>query len=190
MYPVLSNHLEYGMRLKLLQQFYLYSSKSVLSPHSRILIETGLNLITRRSCGKVMFSRVCVKNSVHGGIHPRADIPQADTPQSDSHCSGWYASYWNAFLLVSTYVVCERLSVMQRQARLPEFLTHLARTPYSGISYRTTPPLPRNENLARLQLEYVETNRCIPQGYHLVVVCDAMQDVETWKHFPASIMLQ
>ena len=28
------------------------------------------------------------------------------------YCCRWYASYWNASLLVSTYIVCERLSVM------------------------------------------------------------------------------
>ena len=51
-------------------------------------------------------------------------------------------------LLVSAYVVCERLSVMQRQARLPEILTKLARTPCSGIWYRTPLPL-ENSNLGR-----------------------------------------
>ena len=58
-----------------------------------------LIIITVRnsSCGKVMFSQACVKNTVHRGAigspplgrHPS---PRADTPP-DSHCSGRYASY-------------------------------------------------------------------------------------------------
>ena len=67
--------------------------------------------VRKRSCGKVMFLRACVKNSVHRGwvSTPPADPPGrhshwADTPlgrqppQSDGHCSGRYASHWNAFL--------------------------------------------------------------------------------------------
>ena len=57
--------------------------------------------------------------------------------------------------LVSTYVVCERLSVMLRQ--ILEHWDLTSRTPQ--------PPLPH-----QCRLEYVETNRCIPQGYHLVCV--------------------
>ena len=71
----------------------------------------------------------------------RQTSPKADTPPTlgrhplpgrhplrppDGHCSRWYASYFNAFLLVSTYVVCERLSVMHRQARLPEIFDQIA----------------------------------------------------------------
>ena len=75
--------------------------------------------VLKLSCGKVMFSQVCVKNPVHTGeVHtpgqtppPWEDTPyQADTPLArqtppwadtlqDGYCSGWYASYWNAFLL-------------------------------------------------------------------------------------------
>ena len=65
---------------------------------------------------------------------------------------------------------------MQRQARLSEFfLTKLARTPCSEIWSRTPP---ENWNLGRSwhfgfwRLEYVETNRRIPQGYHLVTACE------------------
>ena len=93
-----------------------------------LLIETSYPTYYRpqRSCGKVIFSQACVKNSVnrgwgvsasvHGGIHPPpgqtppgqtppslgrppwADTPRADT-LPDGHCSGRYVSYWNAFLL-------------------------------------------------------------------------------------------
>ena len=49
----------------------------------------------QRSCGKVIFSQACVKNSVHSGgggstsvhagIHPRGQTPPwADTPQADT----------------------------------------------------------------------------------------------------------
>ena len=55
-----------------------------------------------------MFSKACVKNSVHRGevYTPRADtllmgihpLPDRHLPPSDGHCSGRYTSYWNAFL--------------------------------------------------------------------------------------------
>ena len=44
---------------------------------------TTLISVRNRSCGKVMFSQACVKNSVYRGVGvhtPRADTPQADTP--------------------------------------------------------------------------------------------------------------
>ena len=69
------------------------------------------------SYSKVIFSQVCVKNSVHGGGEavclsacwdtppgrhppPGKTPPQADTPQPPGYgyYSGRYASYWNAFL--------------------------------------------------------------------------------------------
>ena len=58
--------------------------------------------VRKRSCGKVMFSQACVKNSVHR--EGRCTPPWPDThgqthTPSDGHCSGWYAPYWNAFLL-------------------------------------------------------------------------------------------
>ena len=44
-------------------------------------------------------------------------------------------------LLVSTYVVCERLSVMHQPARLPENVDQIsAKHPCSGILHRTPPP--------------------------------------------------
>ena len=61
-------------------------------------------IVRNSSCGKVMFSQACVKNSVHrgGGVHPLGRHPLADTdtppPSLDGHCSGRYASYLNAFL--------------------------------------------------------------------------------------------
>ena len=63
--------------------------------------------VRKRSCGKVMFSQVCVKNSVHGGwrgvqpprqTSPSKTPPPKQTPPSYGHCSGRYASYFNAFL--------------------------------------------------------------------------------------------
>ena len=48
--------------------------------------------------------------------------------------SGTSASYWNAFLLVSTYVVCERLSVMHEPAGVVEILVQIqGEYPYSEI---------------------------------------------------------
>ena len=55
-------------------------------------------------------------------------------------CQPWYTS-WT--LLVSTYVVCERLSVMHQPARLPENFDQISpKHPCSGILHRT-PPSPR-----------------------------------------------
>ena len=80
------------------------------------------------SCGKVMFSQVCVKNSVHSGgggcipactgrgvgvVYPSMHWagglcgrhPPGQTPSPRRHlpprwpCTRWYASHWNAFLL-------------------------------------------------------------------------------------------
>ena len=66
---------------------------------------------SQRSCGKVMFSQACVKDSVHrGGVYPSMHWasppgqtpPWADTaPPPDGHCSRQYASYWNALLLLA-----------------------------------------------------------------------------------------
>ena len=66
--------------------------------------------VPKRSCGKVMFSQVCVQNSVHGGrgVHPLGRQPSGrhpllgrhPLPRTDSYCSGRYASYWNAFLFL------------------------------------------------------------------------------------------
>ena len=79
----------------------------------------------QRSCGKVIFSQVCVKNSDHGGVstsahagihtHPCPEHAGIHTTPAqcmlgyiplpsacwDRHgyCCGRYASYWNAFLL-------------------------------------------------------------------------------------------
>ena len=65
----------------------------------------------QRSCGKVIFSQVCVKNSVQGvsaSVHARRYTPHGQTSlrrhppgqiPPNGHCSRRYASYWNAFWL-------------------------------------------------------------------------------------------
>ena len=78
----------------------------------------------QRSCGKVMFSQACVKNSVHRGrvsasmhagihplpgSHPPGRHPTGQTPPAPGrhrpggHCDGRYASYWNAFLFLCDF---------------------------------------------------------------------------------------
>ena len=58
-------------------------------PFAAIIIWSLVTLITifivrKRSCGKVMFSQACVKNSVHGGVYtPRGSW--ADTPFLGRH---------------------------------------------------------------------------------------------------------
>ena len=49
--------------------------------------------VRKRSCGKVMFSQVCVKNSVHGG---EVYTPWADTPLTDRHTPGKQTPHWLA----------------------------------------------------------------------------------------------
>ena len=54
---------------------------------------------------------------------------------------------WQKWLLVSTYVVCERLSVMHKQVcvHIPQtvkFVSKFSRKPLSGISDRKAPPHP------------------------------------------------
>ena len=57
----------------------------------------SVNVTIFRNCGKVMFSKACVKNSVQEG---KVYTPQADTPlgrpplypQADGYCSGRYTS--------------------------------------------------------------------------------------------------
>ena len=52
----------------------------------------------KRSCGKVMFSQACVKNSAR---HPPGQtLPGQTLPPAVGYCSGRYASYWNAFLFM------------------------------------------------------------------------------------------
>ena len=66
--------------------------------------------VCKRSCGKVIFSQTCVKNSVHGGggvrgvsQHALGQIPPWQTPPIDTPSTGYYSgrylSYWIAFLL-------------------------------------------------------------------------------------------
>ena len=61
-------------------------------------------------------------------------------------------NYYVVFL-VSTYVVCERLSVMHEPAGVVEILVQiLQNTPYSEIQFQNTPPPPENENSQRVQV--------------------------------------
>ena len=75
---------------------------------------------------------------------------------------GWDGRWWRrgkivrlcskplrfAFSLVSTYVVCEGLSVMQRQARLPEFFDRIGQnTLFWNLVQNTSPFPPENLNL-------------------------------------------
>ena len=89
-----------------------------------VIVKARKEVVSTRnsSCGKVMFSQSCVKNSIHGSgeVYTPLETPQADTPWThthshldtppprthtyplgkppDGHCRGRYASYWNAFL--------------------------------------------------------------------------------------------
>ena len=56
------------------------------------------------------------------------------------------------YLLVSTYVVCERLSVMHEPAGVVEILVQNPQnTPYSEVQFQNNPP-PQNENCQRVQI--------------------------------------
>ena len=55
--------------------------------------------------------------------------------------------------LVSTYVVCERLSVMHEPAGVVEILVQiLQKSPYFEIQFQNTPPPSENENSQRAQV--------------------------------------
>ena len=70
----------------------------------------------QRSCGKVIFSQACVKNSVHrgggacmaGGVwwglghawQRGTCVARGICGRKNCNCSGRYASYWNSFLLI------------------------------------------------------------------------------------------
>ena len=60
-------------------------------------------------------------------------------------------------LLVSTHVVCARLSAMQEQVRLPEFLVHLAKNTNSRVVKNTSSPPPTMKSwleLGTLSFDY------------------------------------
>ena len=70
-------------------------------------------------------------------------------------CSGslsgnhYERQWW--YLLVSTYVVCERLSVMHEPAGVVEILVQiLQNTPILKYSFRIPPPLPRKWKLSEI----------------------------------------
>ena len=99
--------------------------------------------------------------------------------------------------LVSTYVVCERLSVMQRQARLLEIFDQITQFTLNWNLVPEPPPPPGPKILKirqilallgfdfpehpprQCRLEYVETKCCIPQGYHLV---SQLHSTQAWCH--------
>ena len=128
---------------------------------------------------------------IQGGLHPRGEVcirgsvsrglgrPPTIGYYGMWSLKGWYASYWNAFLLVSTYVEYGRLSVMASKMWQGKICAQIGKiTLFWDLVQNTSPPI--NWNLDRswhfefwllqtgLHWEYVETNRCIPQGYHLV----------------------
>ena len=91
------------------------------------------------SCGKVMFSQACVKNSVHrgggmrgrgvhgrgsymvGGMRCRGRAWQGErTCMRDSHWSGRYAAYWNVFLFQCPFGFSLR-KVKFNKSKLPPF---------------------------------------------------------------------
>ena len=61
-------------------------------------------------------------------------------------------------LLVSTYVVCERLSVMHEPAGVVEILVQiLQNTPYSEKQFQNTPPPPKMKILRESKSEFQNT---------------------------------
>ena len=96
-------------------------------------LHCSIMTVSNSSCGKVMFSQTCVKNSVHrevvcmaGGMHGggaciaggcgrgacmsrgmcgRGACMAGGMPgRRGGHCSGRYASYWNAFLFWHSFI--------------------------------------------------------------------------------------
>ena len=101
--------------------------RTVRIPLECILIVSLFNYRPRRrSCGKVVFSQVCVKNYVHRGVsasvhagihtpspgqtpplgrHPRLGRQPPTPHKAEGYCCGRYASYWNAFLMLRMYKI-------------------------------------------------------------------------------------
>ena len=100
--------------------------------NSNDLLHRHCITVRKRSCGKVMFSQACVKNSVHKrrwctlhwadtplGRNPPGQTPLGRHPPwaepppprqtdplpspADGYCSGRSASYWNAFLFTMPF---------------------------------------------------------------------------------------
>ena len=74
-------------------------------------------------------------------------------------------AHWFAFLdfLVSTYVVCERLSVMQRQARLPEIFDQIAQnTLFWNLVQNTPHPPPWKLKFSQILALWVLTFQNLP----------------------------
>ena len=68
----------------------------------------------------------------------------------DERCNGRGQYCRSVLSLVSTYVVCERLSVMHEPAGVVENLVQiLQNTPILKYSFRIPPPSPENENCQR-----------------------------------------
>ena len=99
-------------------QYYKFRFSIAIRAMKSTTLKWNHPISTDSSCGKVIFSQACVKNSVHRGLGckplgrhtpswadsplgrqpPWVDTPWAEIPTSEDHCSGRYASYWNAFL--------------------------------------------------------------------------------------------
>ena len=81
--------------------------------------------VRKRSCGQVMFSQACVKNSVHrrgsasvhAGIHSPGKAPPGGRPYppAEGYSSGRYVSYWNAFLFQSFIMVSVKYYTMKSE---------------------------------------------------------------------------
>ena len=64
----------------LVARFYMTTGLSKVSENTTGLILSFFTACSS-SCGKVMFSQACVKNSVHRGVHPLGRHPSwAETP--------------------------------------------------------------------------------------------------------------
>ena len=86
-------------------EIFLFECWSLSSQNYKKNYITASEIITarKRSCGKVLFSHLCVILLTGGGLCPwgRGSLSRGGLCQGDPHTvqSGQYASYWNAFLL-------------------------------------------------------------------------------------------
>ena len=87
-----------------------------------------------------------------GNNHAEWSKAKKIVPQESEHVcvDEWFPTSASPHSLVSTYVVCERLSVMHEPAGVVEILVQiLQNTPILKYSFRIAPPPPKNENCQR-----------------------------------------
>ena len=95
---------------------YSAAAHSLADTLGTAILREQIFTVRNSSCGKVMFSQACIKNSVHrgdmsasgsGGCTPprQTPTPSRQRHPPDGHRSERYASYWNVFFYLITFML-------------------------------------------------------------------------------------